>query len=182
MSVPSSHIRCHGCEYQGFMQHRPLTLRYMLPDGDTVDTGREFGWCRNCEGIRDVEGTLDVNAIRSELETRKPKRQSISRLFKNAIDRALGGKSNDAQVQLHELANLLRLAELRRSSARCLSCGKEDVSYVAFDEQGTSSNFVHSCGGRLYRVPSDPDGPRFFYRPEIIRLDVEGHRLAKDES
>lgn len=181
MSIPSSCLRCHGCEYQGVMQHRPITLRYVLPDGGTVDTDRVLGWCRNCEGIRDVEGTLDVNAIRSEIEARRHKRRTISGLFKNAIDRALGGKSDDTQAQLQALSNLLRLAELRRSSAHCLSCGEEGVSYIAFDEQGTSTNFVHLCGGRLYQIPSDPDAPRFFYRHEVLLLDVEGHRLTKNE-
>jgi hypothetical protein len=176
MSVPSGYIRCHGCDYQGVMQYRPITLRYMLPDGVTVDSHRTFGWCNNCEAIRDVELSLDADAIRKELDVLKQKQQPSVGFLRNAIDRVLGGKQNEAQAELLELTKLLRFAEIRSSPPRCLTCGEASVVYIAFDDQGTSSNFVHTCGGRLYQVPAEPDAPRFSYRPEVLLLDVEGCR------
>ena len=179
MSVPSGHIRCHGCEYQGVLQYRPLTLRYRLPDGETVDRGRTFGWCDNCDEIRDIECELEASAVRRRLDAANQKQQSIGVLFMSAINRALSARPSAAQSEVQELARLLRLAEQRRSSPRCLSCGEESVTHLSFDDQGTSSNFHHTCGGRLYSVPADPDAPRFNYRPEVLFLDVEGRRLKQ---
>lgn len=177
MSIPSGQVRCHGCDYQGLMQHRAVTLRYTLPDGMFVDSCRAFGWCKACDGIREIEVKLDVKAIKQQLDALNSKRNLSSGFFVRLVDRLLGGGPVDDKPELLKLANLLRLAELRSSPPHCLVCGGGPVSQIDFDDEGTSSNFVHSCGSRLYLVPSDPDAPRFFYSPEVWSLDVEGHRL-----
>jgi hypothetical protein len=175
MSVQSGHVRCYGCDFEGVMQHRPVTLRYRLPTGETVDSHRAFAWCTDCAGIRNVEAQLDARVIRRDIDERQPKRHSFGGLLRKAVDRALGGQSDDGQA----LQSLLRLAQLRRTPPRCLTCGGTSVTYLDFDDEGTSSNFVHSCGSWLYRIPANSDAPRFSYRPEIVFLDVDGHRLPQ---
>ena len=125
MSLPGSRIRCHGCKFEGVMQHRSVTLRYALPDGQTVDAGRTFGWCNKCDGIRDTESSLNSEVIRQEINAQESRQNAIAGFFRNAIDRAFGGKPSDDQSQLRELSKLLRLAELRRSPPRCLVCGEQ---------------------------------------------------------
>ena len=177
MSMLSGQVRCHGCDYQGVMQHRAITLRYRLPDGETVDRGRTFGWCKSCDGIRDIEDKLDAEAIRQQFKELDSKRHRRPGFFVNLVDRLLGGKPDDDKPELLKLTNLIRLAELRRSPPRCLGCCGVPVTPIHFDDEGTSSNFVHVCGSRLYLTPSDPDAPRFLYSPEVWNFDVEGHRL-----
>ena len=182
MSVPSGQVQCNGCDYHGVMQHRAITLRYELPDGETVDAERSFGWCKSCNGIRDIEVELDAQAIRQQLNSMHSKRRSSAGFFVNAVDCLLGGKPDDDKPEFLKLTNLLHLAEIRRSPPRCLICSGASVLQIDFDEEGTSSNFVHSCGSRLYQVPSDPDAPRFFYREEVWGLDVEGNRLCRRQA
>lgn len=178
MSVPSGKIRCHGCDYEGVVQHRPVTLQYALPDGTSVQGYREFGWCNICDGIRDVESKLDKNALQSELQALAPQR-GLGGIFKSAVGRALGGGTDTRTQDRERLKGLLRVAQARSSPQRCLNCGSTSVLRLAFDDEGNCPNFQHHCGGHLYRLPGDPNAPRFSYRPEVIPLDVDGNRLDR---
>lgn len=178
MSVPSGKIRCHGCDYEGVVQHRPVTLQYHLPDGTSVQGYREFGWCNICDGIRDIEAKLDPNALQSELQALAPQR-GISGIFKSAVDRALGGGAETRIEDRERLKGLLRVAQTRSSPQRCLNCGSTSVRRLVFDNDGNCPNFQHHCGGHLYRLPGDPNAPRFSYRPEVIPLDANGNRLDR---
>lgn len=179
MSVPSGYVRCHGCEFEGVMQHRSITLKYQISANEYIDSHRVFGWCSHCNGIRDIEAPLSVNALQREILELSPPPKTIGSILFKMLDRALGGGTDDNQAELNRLSSLLNLAQKRRSSPRCLTCGDASAVPLEFDEEGTTSNFVHTCGGRLYQVPSNPDAPRFSYKPEIIYLDSEGHRLSK---
>lgn len=180
MSLSNGQIRCHGCEYKGVLLYRPITLRYRLPGGETIDNHRTFGWCETCAGIRDVEIPLNASAIRLQISEKCPaQRESFSGRFMKAVGSALGRNPSEDQVELKRLNALLRLAVLRRSPPRCLTCGGTSVENLSFYEAGRSSNYVHSCGSRLYQAPTDVDAPRFFYRAETVLLDAEGLRLAQ---
>lgn len=176
MSVPTGQLRCHGCNFEGVLQRRPVTLRYVLADGSTVDCHREFGWCKRCNGVRDVEPVLNVQQLQSELQALNSRRP---RGLFGAIDRALGGSSNEDAAELQQLNGLLRIANARRSSQRCLACGNESVLPLVFDDSGNCVSLRHSCGGTLYQPPPNPNAPRFSYKPEVIPLDNEGNRLDR---
>lgn len=175
MSVPSGQIRCRGCDFVGVLQYRPVSLRYALSDGSFAEGHRDFGWCNDCGGIRDIEQPLDVRSIQTHVESLKAQRP---RGLVAVIDRALGGGSAD-KAELQRLGRLLQLARMRRSPARCLSCGGVQVKPITFDGDGNCVGFAHQCGGHLYTLPPDPHAPRFHYRPEVVVLDVEGHRLDR---
>jgi hypothetical protein len=179
MSIRSGQIRCHGCCYEGELQRRSVTLHYSLPDGTSAVGFRAFVWCRRCNSLRDAEQPIDAPALRAGIGALNPKR-SLGAFFKGAVDRALGGTAEDTQAERQRLTALLMVAELRNSLPRCLTCGGTSINPVSFDEQGNSPAFTHDCGGHLYILPPDPDAPRFFYKPEIIPLDVEGNRLDKN--
>lgn len=168
MSMSSCYVRCHGCDFEGVMQRRPITLEYVLPSGAVVQGYRVFAWCSSCENVTDAEQAFDAASIQTEIDSLNQQKVGfLSRLFG-------GGKAEDANLKrLHEK---LQLAQLRKSEPRCLSCGKPTVVYLTFDESRTSS-IVHTCGRRLFLVPEDPDAPRFMYRPEVIRLDPEGREI-----
>lgn len=168
MSIPNGIVRCHGCSFEGVMQLRPIKLEYMLPSGETVHRYRRFAWCSKCCCITNAETPIDAGLIRSKIADIEQRNSSI---FK----RILGPTEQDA-AELKALHAQLRLAQARRSPPRCLQCGEPTVVPLEFDSNGTS-NITHSCGRRLFLVPEDPDAPRFMYRPEVIRLDIEGRRL-----
>lgn len=137
LSLPTGHIKCHGCDYQGVMQRRSVTLRYRLPGGETVDNHRTFGWCEICAEIHDVEAPLNASTIRLEIsEQSPPRRKSLGGLFKNAVDRALGGNPNEDQGELQRLNALLRLAELRRSHHAALLAVEHPLSISTSTKQG----------------------------------------------
>jgi hypothetical protein len=178
MSVLSGKIRCHGCDYEGIIQHRPITLQYALPDGTSVLSYRETGWCNTCDGIRDIEAKLDKNELQSQLQALIPQ-SGFGGMFKSAVDLALGRSGDMWSEERERLQGLLRVAHTRSSPQRCLNCGSTSVVHLAFDDAGNCLNFKHHCGGHLYRLPSDPNAPRFSYKAEIIPLDVDGNRLDK---
>lgn len=178
MSVPNGRVRCHGCDFEGILQHRPITLQYALPDGTSVQGYREAGWCNICDGIRDVEAKLDKVDLQSQLQALAPQR-GLGGMFKSAVDRALGGGSDTRSEDRQRLQGLLQVAQIRRSPQRCLHCGSTSVLPLMFDDTGNCESFRHHCGGQLYRLPADPSGPRFSYRPEVIPLDVDGNRLDR---
>ncbi|ADE17038.1 hypothetical protein Nhal_4032 (plasmid) [Nitrosococcus halophilus Nc 4] len=168
MSMPSGYVRCHGCDFEGVMQRRPITLEYVLPGGAVVQGYRVFSWCSSCENVTEAEEAFDTDSIQAEIDSLRQQQVGfIGRLFG-------GGKAED--VEIKRLRGRLQLAQLRQSGPRCLRCGETTVVPLAFDESGTSS-IVHTCGRRLFMVPEDPDAPRFMFRPEAIRLDPEGWKI-----
>jgi hypothetical protein len=176
MSLPIGCVRCHGCEFEGWLQRRSITLRYQLSDATSVDSHRVSGWCEYCAGIRDIEAPLDAEAIRAEIELHQPQRVCLYGLIKNSMARFLGGAMDVNRADLTRLRHLLRIAQIRNSPPRCLTCGDASTTQLKFDASGTSTNYVHTCGSHLYKVPENPDAPRFLFRPEVILLDAEGHR------
>lgn len=176
MSLPIGCVRCHGCEFEGWLQRRSVTLRYQLSDANFVDSHRVSGWCGHCTGIRDIEAPLNAEAIRAEIERHQPQRVGLGGIVKTAINRILGGPIDENKADLTRLRHLLQIAEMRNSPPRCLTCGEASTTQLHFDASGTSSNYVHTCGSHLYLVPENPDAPRFSFRPEVILLDYEGHR------
>lgn len=179
MSVAANHVRCHGCNFEGVIQPRPITLRYHLPSGGTWQSGRAFGWCSACGGLRDIELTYNASEIRNRLNAKLAERRTGGGFLRGVIDRALGGGQDDVAAEREELVAQLGFAEIRISKPRCLTCGTTGASKVEFDNEGVSSGFRHSCGARLYVLPPNPDAPRFAYRPEAIDLDSEGNRLHR---
>lgn len=178
MSVPARYVRCHGCDFQGVIQPRPLTLEYHLPSGETVDGHRRFAWCWTCENITQSEDLLDPAAIEGEIDALKPKSSSIGGLFVRVVDRALGGGKQE-RLELERLTAKLKLAKLRTAPARCLACGEPTVESLDFDRNG-KSNLVHSCGARLFAVPEESDAPRFHFGHEVVALDHEGRRIGPE--
>jgi hypothetical protein len=176
MSAPVVELRCHGCAFEGFLRHRLLALRYALPDGAFVDGNPEFGWCEQCGGVADIEEPLDIESIenkkRTLLQSQRP------RNILAAIGRIFGNSAGDESWRVQRLNALFRVAKLRASPPRCLACGGTNVAPLSFDSDGNCISLVHDCGGTLYRLPTDPDAPRYSYKPEFITLDVEGNRLT----
>ena len=163
-----NYVNCHGCNFEGIMQPRPITLEYVLPSGAIVQGFRLFAWCSSCGDVTEAEEAFDSALIQTEID-------SLSRQKVGILSRLLGGgKAED--IELKRLQASLQLAQLRKSKPRCLRCGLPTAMPLTFDESGTS-NVVHTCGRRLFLVPEDPDDLRFMYMPEVIRLDLEGRKI-----
>lgn len=168
MSISSGYVLCHGCDFKGIMQRRPITLEYVLPSGAILQGNRVFAWCTSCENVTDAEEAFDANSIQTEIDyLNQQKIGFFGRLFGV-------GKTDDAELK--HLNVKLQLANLRQSDPRCLRCGNPTVVHMTFDESGTCS-IVHKCGSRLFAVPEDINAPRFMFRPEVIRLDPEGRKV-----
>ena len=177
MSVAPSQITCTGCDFQGSLRYRPMLLVYRLPDGSELEAGRTFGWCECCNDIRDIEALMDSQQIRAELEAARKQARSPSRFILSVVDRVLGGGTDELKKEIENLEKRLRLAELRHSGPRCLTCGNDDTKPLSFDDNRLSLNLTHECGGRFRREEDDPDAVRFSYRLETIFLDEEGRQI-----
>lgn len=171
MSMPNSLVRCDGCDFLGCIRHRPITLQYYLPNGQRLEAYRRFAWCASCDDIVDAEKHLDADAIQAQITAQ----QSFNRLdlFASLLGKEPEDESNaDAELtreKLQELEMQLLLARIRQSPPRCLKCGGTEIKNIG--------EAIHTCGGRLYVLPDDPDAPWFSYKSEVISLDVEGRRI-----
>lgn len=178
MSMASGRVTCTGCDFRNLLQYRPMQLVYRLHDGTEVETERIFGWCESCNCIRDIEISMDGKKIRAKLEDLRKQARTPALLISKVFGSWLGGRANELKEEITDLEDHLRLSQARRSSPRCLMCGGEDTKSLSFDDHGLSLDFVHECGGRLKKTPSDPDAPKFSYRPIIVFLDQEGRTIT----
>ena len=67
--MSSGYVGCHGCDFEGVMQRRPITLEYVLPSGATVQGFRLFAWCSSCENVTEAEEVFDAALIQTEIDS-----------------------------------------------------------------------------------------------------------------
>jgi hypothetical protein len=173
--MASGHVTCSGCDFEGYLQYRPVTLIYRLDDGTEVESFRTKGWCQQCENISDIEGKVDQEPLRAKLAELQLKARSMSSLIGNAFGK-LVGRTDNVKNDIANIQRQLQLAHTQDERARCLKCGSENTIPIAFNHQGVWTGFVHDCGGQFKLEPTDPEAPRFSYRPETIYLDQDGFR------
>lgn len=179
MSIPSTKIKCHGCDFESIDPGLPIRIKYKLGANEYIDSHRVTGWCSNCCDVRDIE-YLNAEDIQRQLSDLQHPPKDRRGLFTKFLDRALGGgPPPNNQPRIDSLTRLLKLVRSRQSGARCLTCGEARTTPITFNEGGTS-DYVHACGSRLYQVPEDPDAIRFFYKPKTIILDTEGRQINDD--
>lgn len=171
MSIPNQFLRCTSCTFEAVVRRRPVTIVYELADGSSVKSGRLYGWCAECQGVRDIESRLEVEILRQQLEVDTKRRAGLKSRVARFGNRLFGGKDSEG-VEFEQMILRLRLAESRKSPPRCLTCGSTSVHQL-----GTVV-LPHSCGGELKLHEADDDSPRFSYRPEVIRLNAEGYRVG----
>ena len=105
MSMPSSTIRCTGCDYEAIDHCRPIRLTYRLEDGSEVSGGRSVGWCYSCDSYVDIENHSE---------------QTIYDCI--AIYQELGNQSAGDEQKV-----LIDLAKRRVSKMSCLECWSKDT-------------------------------------------------------
>ncbi len=181
MSMRSDHLSCTGCDYEGFLVHRPINLVYHFADGTKVKSSRDIGWCIGCDNIRDLEGGPPAAApMQAELNALMATSAAAGYRLKRSFSRLLGAADDDLQAKAAELRRQIRLSSAIGNRRRCLTCGSVDTRHFEFNEQGVWTSFVHACGGHLRLVPDEPDAPelpRFNYRPDTLHLDEDGSRI-----
>lgn len=66
--------------------------------------------------------------------------------------------------------------EKRKSKPSCLKCSGTNIALVTFSDDDRS-DFVHACGGTIYRSYSD-NSPRYCFKTVRYNLDIEGNLLS----
>ena len=173
MSIRNTPISCSGCDFESVLIHSPISLVYQLPNGEEFTTGRRFGWCSACDGVRGIEPDFSRyfkldHRVTDLTRTVNSTKFRVSKIF----DRLLGRPRSPDEDELQELTIGLKIAKARHSPPRCLSCGSTEVGEVL----GLAGH-VHICGGRLKIGATYVNAVRFNYRPETIFLDYEGCKL-----
>jgi hypothetical protein len=105
MSMPSSTIRCTGCDYETIDHCQPIRLTYRLEDGSEVSGGRSVGWCYSCDSYVDIENHSE-QAIYDRIATYHE----------------LGNQSPGDEQKV-----LIDLAKRRVSKMSCLECWSKDT-------------------------------------------------------
>lgn len=175
MSMAIGRVTCTGCDFIGYLEYRPVKLIYQLDNGTEVESFRTTGWCQQCENIRDIEGKIDQEPLRSRLAELQVKAGSMSFLIGKAFGKMMGGSDN-VKKEIANIRGQMRLAQTQGDRSRCLTCGSENTLSIAFNSLGVCTGFVHDCGGQFKLEPTDPEAPRFSFRPETIYLNQDGLR------
>lgn len=173
MAIRNTPIRCTSCDFESVLVHRPISLVYQLPNGEEFITGRRFGWCRSCNGIRSIEPDFS-RYFDSDERVIELTRAVNSAKFRAAkfFNQLLGRSRSTDEDELQELKMGLKIANARHSPPRCLCCEATHVEEIL----GLTEH-VHVCGGRLKLGLPYEHAPHFNYIPETIYLDYEGRKL-----
>ena len=175
MSIAGDHVTCSGCDFEAYLEYRPVTLIYQFSDGTEVESTRAKGWCEQCENISDIEGKIIIEPLRTRLVALQNKTASMSFLIANLFSKLIGNTDN-VKREIAAILGQLQLAQAQGDRSRCLKCGGVHTQPIAFNNQDVWIGFVHDCGGQFRLAPIDPEAPRFSYRPETIYLDQDGLR------
>lgn len=139
----------------------------MLPNGETVESHMQFVWCNTCSRLAWAETLFDAAEINLKLQEIDPQ---IS------IFHLLEGKAVPEYLHREELLTQLEFLRIRTSKPKCLTCGGTTWYPIGFN-RNDESDFIHSCEGRIYKVPANGSEPRIEIRRSPIDLDVEGSRM-----
>lgn len=172
MSSQPIPLRCRGCDYASSFLTKPLTLRYQLSAGETVDIRPVLGWCHKCETHRDIEPGFDLGSITSELESLSQRRGAFS-----SLRAAFAKASPEDEARKAHLNSLYKIACERKSPPRCITCGSDKTVPLKFGPSGICTSFVHTCGDRLQIDARDANAPRLSLRHEVVELDPEGKNI-----
>lgn len=191
MSVPSSRIVCTGCSYEAPELYRPVLVKYVTVEGDSVEAGRAKGWCYDCDEYRDIEA-LSRDELSSQLARKEGERDAALTLVKQLSSSWLARFWHRSKTyrlesdveklgrEIDHLNTLLGIASRRRSNARCLDCGSEHTAPIRFSpEDNIAHNFQHACGGNLQLVKNE-SGIRYSFRVTTLILDEEGGLIGKE--
>ena len=111
MSMPSSTIRCSGCNYEKIDFCAPISLVYRSEDGREATVPRSTGWCCSCDDYGYIE-----NVQKSDL---------------------LGMQANwrmlNLPTQADKLQMLIDYAGSRKSKLSCLECWSKDTTPLEVD-------------------------------------------------
>ena len=111
MSMPSSIIRCSGCNYEKLDLCAPISLVYRSEDGREATVPRSMGWCYSCDDYVYIE-----NVQKSDL-----------------LDMQDGWRMLHLSTQAEKLQILIDYAGSRKSKPSCLECWSKDTAPLEVD-------------------------------------------------
>jgi len=111
MSMPSSTIRCSGCNYEKIDFCAPVSLVYRSEDGREAPVPRSMGWCYSCDDYVYIE-----NVQTSDLLSMQD-----------------GWRMLNLSTQAEKLQMLIDYAGLRKSKMSCLECWSKDTVALEVD-------------------------------------------------
>ena len=109
--MPSSTIRCSGCNYEKIDLCAPISLVYRSEDGREATVPRSMGWCYSCDDYVYIE-----NVQKSDL-----------------LDLQDGWRMLHLSTQADKLQMLIDYASSRKSKMSCLECWSKDTVPLEVD-------------------------------------------------
>ena len=109
--MPSSTIRCSGCNYEKLDLCAPISLVYLSEDGREATVPRSMGWCYSCDDYVYIE-----NVQKSDL-----------------LGMQDGWRMLNLSTQADKLQMLIDYAGSRKSKMSCLECWSKDTAPLEVD-------------------------------------------------
>lgn len=141
---------------------------YVFPTGELVRLRSGFGWCTDCEHIRQIEKLPSTERLEMEEDALK----ALAR-------KQPGGLSRYEQMDLEHVGLYRRLLDARQSANRCMTCGGTNTDSWLFDANELATYNPHGgCLGQFSQT-EDPDGMRLALVEDAEAYTLEGEHIGR---
>ena len=163
MGMPTSSITCKKCGFG--VSSMLLWGEYVYVDQhNEFNCNRTYGWCKYCAGITAVEDFTNISAQIKQIQMRSAwLRNENASFWHHLLCLFSSAKRKYSQSHLDNVNNAVKtitLANKRRGTERCLSCGSNEIQTLNVID-GTvqtlntlsinNGNFAHpNCGGEFF--------------------------------
>ena len=167
MSLKVQLLECDTCRTAVFA-FPLLPSVYWFAPGDVLRMRSAFGWCEDCQKVRQAEALPGL----VELDAEEASWRKLAQTQPGGLDRY-------EQRELDSIGLYRRLLSVRQHRNRCLECGSEALQSWRMDAEG---NMVHNphggCTGR-FRFIDDPDEMRIALVDDDEAYTSEGDYLGR---
>ncbi len=167
MSLLVQFLQCDACD-ERIAVVPLLPSVYVFPTGELLRLHSSFGWCRDCQGVLQVEALPSVAALDQE-------EAALLALARTLPE----GLSKYEKRDLEGVGLYRRLLAMRQSPGRCMCCGGSEIDHWTFEEPGITAHSPHGgCQGRFRQI-DDPDGMRLMLVDDANAFSPDGTSLGR---
>lgn len=167
MSLKVQLLECEACK-TAFCAFPMLPSAYVFPTGELVRLRWTFGWCGDCNRIRQVEQLPSAETLDKE----EADLHELARTKPDGIDRY-------EQKDMERIGLYRRLLGVRQSANRCMACGGTHIHPWVFDAHEQATHNPHGgCAGRFKQI-EDPNGMRLALVDDAEAYTLEGEHIGR---
>ena len=162
MSINAVSLECERCHASFSDGATTGYFVYELDDGSQLQLDRQYGWCHDCDRMVAIEDLSGRRPLEDLKRIRRWKTDAEDQLRRSILSMFKGNEKNrirELDIEIEELEQSLSFLRLRKSAAKCLTCGSTEIEELpsiprpAEPMQPVPAGWNHpGCGGRMLAV------------------------------